>query len=358
MPVSQERMQSALGEIMQNSPIQEAKYAQIITTQEERDEAAMPERLMIYPRQLVTFPNHPFYIRDDEDMSKLKESIMNSGIRTPIEVIHTGATNERGEDTFYIVAGHRRTHVARQIFPEDHRLEVRIHNMTMDEAIVAMTESNLLTRENILPCERGNALRMEVEARERIFNPNNKSYPKNVKTRDLLGETYHMTGRNVQRYIRLSYLISELQTLIDENKIGMVTGVELSYLSEKEQHDVWDEMELTAFEHYPNKAQAVAMRKLSKAGTLDMDAVVDILEVEKPNQVDHIRYVPRKQELLKKIPAHLKPEEWKDKDFSDFIEKAIEYYAGSLQEQHIQETAEHLQEMNRNRKPWERERSI
>ena len=188
MPVSQENMRSALGKITQDSKIQEAKYAQIITTQEQRDEAAMPERLMIYPRQLVTFPNHPFYIRDDEDMSKLKESIMNSGIRTPIEVIRTGEKNERGEDTFYIVAGHRRTHVARQIFPEDHRLEVRIHNMTMDEAIVAMTESNLLTRENILPCERGNALRMEVEARERISNPNNEKYPKNVKTRDLLGE--------------------------------------------------------------------------------------------------------------------------------------------------------------------------
>ena len=86
MPVSQENMRSALGKITQDSKIQEAKYAQIITTQEQRDEAAMPERLMIYPRQLVTFPNHPFYIRDDEDMSKLKESIMNSGIRRRMSV--------------------------------------------------------------------------------------------------------------------------------------------------------------------------------------------------------------------------------------------------------------------------------
>lgn len=355
MPVSQESLRSALGEIMQDSKIQEEKYAQIITTQEQRDETAMPERLMIYSRQLVTFPNHPFYILDDEDMKKLKESIMHSGIRTPIEVIRTGEKNEHGEDTFYIVAGHRRTHVARQIFPENHRLEVRIHNMTMDEAVVAMTESNLLTRENILPCERGNALRMEIEARERISGrPENGTTARNVRTRDLIGEIYNMNGRNVQRYIRLSYLIPELQKLVDESKIGMVTGVELSYLSEKEQRDVWDEMELTAFEHYPSKAQAVSMRKLSKAGTLDMDAIVDILEVEKPNQVDHIRYVPRKKDLLEQIPAYLKPEEWKDKDFSNFIEKAIEYYASSLQEKHIQETAEHLQEMNRNRKPWER----
>ena len=104
MPVTRKNLRSALGEIMQDSPIQEEKFAQIITTQEQRDEAAMPERLMIYPRQLVTFPNHPFHVRDDEDMSKLKESIMNSGIRTPIEVIRTGEKNERGEDTFYIVA--------------------------------------------------------------------------------------------------------------------------------------------------------------------------------------------------------------------------------------------------------------
>ena len=311
MPVSQENMRSALGEIMQDSKIQEAKYAQIITTQEQRDEAAMPERLMIYPRQLVTFPNHPFYIRDDEDMSKLKESIMNSGIRTPIEVSRTGEKNERGEDTFYIVAGHRRTHVARQIFPEDHRLEVRIHNMTMDEAIVAMTESNLLTRENILPCERGNAFRMEMEARDRISAKCNTGVV--VKSRDVIGDKNGMKGRQVQNYIRLSYLIQELQKLVDESKIGMMTGVELSYLTAKEQRDVWDEMELTAFEHYPNKAQAVAMRKLSKAGTLDMDAVVDIMEVDKPNQIEHVRYVPRKEDLLEQIPAYLKPEEWKAK---------------------------------------------
>ena len=352
MPVSQENMRSALGEIMQDSKIQEAKYAQIITTQEQRDEAAMPERLMIYPRQLVTFPNHPFYIRDDEDMSKLKESIMNSGIRTPIEVIRTGEKNERGEDTFYIVAGHRRTHVARQIFPEDHRLEVRIHNMTMDEAIVAMTESNLLTRENILPCERGNAFRMEMEARDRISAKCNTGVV--VKSRDVIGDKNGMKGRQVQNYIRLSYLIPELQTLIDDNKIGMMTGVELSYLTAKEQRDVWDEMELTAFEHYPNKAQAVAMRKLSKAGTLDMDAVVDIMEVDKPNQIEHIRYIPRKEDLLEQIPAYLKPEEWKDKDFTDFIGKAIAFYASSLQEQHAQEIADRMQEANRNRKPWER----
>lgn len=352
MPVSQENMRSALGKITQDSKIQEAKYAQIITTQEQRDEAAMPERLMIYPRQLVTFPNHPFYIRDDEDMSKLKESIMNSGIRTPIEVIRTGEKNERGEDTFYIVAGHRRTHVVRQVFPEDHRLEVRIHNMTMDEAIVAMTESNLLTRENILPCERGNAFRMEMEARDRISAKCSTGVV--IKSRDVIGDKNGMKGRQVQNYIRLSYLIPELQNLIDDNKIGMMTGVELSYLTAKEQRDVWDEMELTAFEHYPNKAQAVAMRKLSKAGTLDMDAVVDIMEVDKPNQIEHVRYVPRKEDLLEQIPAYLKPEEWKDKDFTDFIGKAIAFYASSLQEQHAQEIADRMQEANRNRKPWER----
>ena len=105
---------------------------------------------------------------------------------------------------------------------------------------------------------------------------------------------------------------------------------------------------------YPNKAQAVAMRKLSKAGTLDMDAVVDIMEVDKPNQIEHVRYVPRKEDLLEQIPAYLKPEEWKDKDFTDFIGKAIAFYASSLQEQHAQEIADRMQEANRNRKPWER----
>ena len=354
MPVTRKNLRSALGEIMQDSPIQEEKFAQVITTQEQRDEAAMPERLMIYPRQLVTFPNHPFHVRDDEDMSKLKESIMNSGIRTPIEVIRTGEKNERGEDTFYIVAGHRRTHVARQIFPEDHRLEIRIHNMSMDEAIVAMTESNLLTRENILPCERGNAFRMEMEARDRIEKRNSNGVGTYVRSRELIGQKNGMKGRQVQNYIRLSYLIPELQKLIDDGKIGVITGAELSYLTEKEQNDVWDELELTAFEHYPNKAQAIAMKKLSAAGTLDVNAIVDIMEVEKPNQIEHIRYVPRKKDLMEQIPAYLKPAEWKDKDFTDFIGKAIAFYADSLREQHAQEIADHMQEAVRQRKPWER----
>ena len=209
--------------------------------------------------------------------------------------------------------------------------------MSMDEAIVAMTESNLLTRENILPCERGNAFRMEMEARDRIEKRNSNGVGTYVRSRELIGQKNGMKGRQVQNYIRLSYLIPELQKLIDDGKIGVITGAELSYLTEKEQNDVWDELELTAFEHYPNKAQAIAMKKLSAAGTLDVNAIVDIMEVEKPNQIEHIRYVPRKKDLMEQIPVYLKPEEWKDKDFTDFIGKAIAFYADSLREQHAQE---------------------
>lgn len=358
MPISRENIFSALSEITRDSETEKAKYEKIITTQAQRDEAALPERMLVYPRQLVTFPNHPFYIREDEDMSKLKESIMHSGIRTPIEVVRTGEKNEKGEDTFYIVAGHRRTYVARQLYSEDHRVEIRVHTMSMDEAIIAMTESNLLTRESILPCERGNALRMEVEAKERIAGrPGTGEQAKNTRTRDEIGAAYNMTGRNVQNYIRLSYLIPDLQHLVDDGKIGMTTGVELSYLSEKEQNLVWDNLQLNDFEHYPSKAQAIAFRKRSKEGALDIDAIVEIMDVPKPNQIEHIRYVPRKDELLEMIPAYLQASKWKDEDFSEFITNAIIFYANKLMQEHPQKVQEEseLQPIDRhNRDSYEK----
>lgn len=354
MPVSKDNIRSALHEITKESNAEDAKYGDLITTQEQRDEAAMPERKMVYLRQLIEFPNHPFHVRDDEDMQKLRESVTKSGIRTPIEVIPTGEKNENGEDTYYIVAGHRRRHVAQQIFPADQkRVEVRIQNMDMDEAIIAMTESNLLTRENILPCERGNAFRMEMEARERILGRPGADGRKSTQwTRDEIGEKHNMTGRNVQNYIRLSYLIPKLQQIVDNGDIGMKTGVELSYLTEKEQRLLYEELDLNDFEHYPNIAQAKQMRKLSKEGTLDMDAIVDIVEVPKANQFEHIRYVPKKEDLQSKIPAHLKPENWKDKDYEAFIEQAIEFYARSLEEQRQQEMTQQRQMPHR--KAWER----
>lgn len=323
-------------------------------SQAQRDEEAMPERKMVYLHQLMDFPNHPFHVRDDEDMQRLKESVIKFGIRTPIEVIPTGETNDKGEETYYIVAGHRRRHVAQQLFPEDQRVEVRIQNMNMDEATIAMTESNLLTRENILPCERGNAFRMEMEARERITGrAGNNRVVASSKSRDEIGEKNGLKGRQVQNYIRLSYLIPELQEIVDNGDIGINTGVELSYLSPKEQHQLYEELDLTDFEHYPNLAQAKQMRKLSKEGKLDMDALVDIIEVPKPNQYEHIRYVPKKEDLRSKIPAHLKPEFWKDKDYEAFIEQAIAFYAKSLEEQHQQEQSQ----QNTSpipRKAWER----
>lgn len=353
MPVSRESLKAALYEVTKESAVEDAKYEKIITTQEQRDEATMPERKLVYLRQLIDFPNHPFHVRDDEDMQKLRESVTKSGIRTPIEVIPTGEKNEKGEDTYYIVAGHRRRHVAQQIFPSDQRFEVRIQKMDMDEAIIAMTESNLLTRENILPCERGNAFRMEMEARERILGrPENSRTVVASKYRDEIGEKNGLKGRQVQNYIRLSYLIPKLQQMVDNGDIGMKTGVELSYLTEKEQNLLYEELDLNDFEHYPNTAQAKQMRKLSKEGTLDMDAMVDIVEVPKANQFEHIRYVPKKEDLRSKIPAHLKPEKWKDKDYEAFIDQAIEFYARSLEEQHQQETSQ--QKQMPQRKAWER----
>ena len=352
MSVSKENIWNAVEEITRDSEVERAKYAQIITTQEERDEKQMPKRKLVYLRQLCPFPNHPFSVKEDADMQSLRESIQISGIRTPIEVIPTGERNERGEDTYYIVAGHRRAHIAEQLYPESQRIEIRIQNMTMDEAIVAMAESNLLTREIIRPCERGKALRMEVEAKERINGRPKAGHhpePNAVRPRDEVGEAYGMTGRNVQNYIRLSYLIPELQNIVDDGKLGMTTAVELSYLSEKDQNQVWDNLYLNEFEHYPSKAQAVALRKKAKSGELNIDDVVRIMDVPKPNQMEHIRYTVRKEELVEKLPAELQADTWDEKDFSAFIEKAVTFYADTLmQEQEEKEKEQEEMEIDWN----------
>ena len=348
MSASKENIWNAVEEITRDSEVERAKYAQIITTQEERDEKQMPKRKLVYLRQLCPFPNHPFSVKEDADMQSLRESIQISGIRTPIEVIPTGERNERGEDTYYIVAGHRRAHIAEQLYPESQRIEIRIQNMTMDEAVVAMAESNLLTRETIRPCERGKALRMEIEAKNRIGNRGKTGMADN-KTRDKVGDTYGMTGRNVQNYIRLSYLIPKLQGIVDDGKLGMTTAVELSYLSEKDQNQVWDNLYLNEFEHYPSKAQAVALRKKAKSGELNIDDVVRIMDVPKPNQMEHIRYTVRKEELVEKLPAELQADTWDEKDFSAFIEKAVTFYADTLmQEQEEKEKEQEEMEIDWN----------
>lgn len=335
---------------MSGKPASLASTLDFTKSQQQRDEEQMPKRLMVYPRQLQEFPEHPFHVREDEEMITLRNSVMKYGVRTPVEVIPTGKQNENGEEMYYIVSGHRRTHAFASTHNVDARMEVRVMNYSFDEAVIAMTEGNLLSRESIRPCERGNAFRMQMDAMDRI-NGSNKNQVKGT-TRDIIGEKNNMTGRQVQKYIRLSYLVPDLQNLIDDGKIGMTTGVELSYLTEAEQMNLYDEIVLNDGKHYPSKEQAKQMRKLSKDGKLDIDAIVEILDREKPNQLEHFRVSFRVEEIQERIPDQLKSKNWGQKDFEAFIHDAMDYYIKHLNASRQQE--ESRTEQAHTDMPWDR----
>lgn len=342
-----ERMQH----LMQTAknPSSDPIIAKVVTTQQERDEAQMPQRQLAYPRQLLEFPEHPFHVREDEEMETLRNSIMKYGIRTPVEVFPTGEKNEQGEDTYYIVSGHRRTHAFSSTHSVDARMEVRVMTYSFDEAIVAMTEANLLSRENIRPCERGNAFRMQLEAMERIHGKKTAA----GRRCDIIGEKNKMSGRQVDKYIRLSYLIPDMQTIIDDGKVGMTTGVELSYLTADEQQAIFDEILLNDGRHYPSREQAKQMRKLSKDGKLDIDAIVDIMAQEKPNQMAHYKISFRTEEIQQRLPAHLKSKSWGQKEFEAFVEDAIDCYIKQLNQTRQQEES---QQQSQPVRAWERSR--
>lgn len=331
-------------------PADNPNIGKVVSTQEERDEASLPPRKLVYSRQLLEFPEHPFPVRDDEDMRKLTESILKNGIRTPIEVIPTGETNELGEDTYYIVAGHRRRHVAETIYDSEKRLEVRIQNLTLDEATVAMTESNLLNREKIPPCVRGKALRMQIEAMERLNGSRNNTVK--GKSRDIVGEKNNITGRQVQKYIRLSYLIDDLQRLVDEGHIGVTTAVELSFLPENEQTTLYEEMSLNDFQHYPSTAQAKQLRKFSKEEKLDVDVVEEIMAEKKPNQLEHVKYSVSRERLEQAAPKFLKAEKWNAEKYREFITEAILEKFQRMEQEHQQQQQQEQAEKNfRNKVP-------
>ena len=303
------------------NPADNLNISKVVTTQEERDEASLPQRKLVYQRQLLEFPQHPFPVQDDEDMQKLTESILKNGIRTPIEVIPTGNQNEYGEETYYIIAGHRRRHVAELIYDPEKRLEIRIQNLTFDEATIAMTESNLLSREKIPPCVRGRALRMQIEAMGRI-NGSHKNEAVGT-TRDIIAKDQNLSGRQVAKYVRLSYLIDDLQNLVDSGSIGITTAVELSFLTKSEQTLLYEEMDLNDFQHYPSTSQAKQLRKYSKEGSLDIDVVQEIMAEKKPNQQEHVKYSFSKEKLEDLMPDFLHTEKWNTVNYNDFIYEAI-----------------------------------
>lgn len=224
--------------------------------------------------EIQPFNNHPFTVTDNEDMVKIVESIGKVGTITPV------IARPLSDGGYELISGHRRLEACRKLGLKT--IPVIVRNMTDDEAVIAMVDANL-QREHILPSEKAFAYKMKLEA----ISHQGKACGQVVhKSRDTISETD--SGRQVQRYIRLTKLIPQLLKLVDVERIAFSVGVELSYLTEYEQEDLFEAIELE--DKTPSLAQAIQMKKLSQQGELDTEIINKIILADKPNQKEKISF--------------------------------------------------------------------
>ena len=260
--------------------------------------------------KLESFENHPFFVKDDKDMTELVNSIRLSGILNPLIVREKAGA-------YQIIAGHRRAYAAKILG----LMEVPCIKKTMtdDEAVIAMVDSNL-ARETILPSEKARAFKMKLDAlKHQGISTSAQIEPKysNRRTRDTIGREMGESGANVQRYIRLNELIPELLNLVDIGNLGFNTAVELSYLHVDTQKDVWAAIEVSG--NYPSGAQAKEFRSLHKEGALDLNRVLSVLTKGKK---DTERLV-----LSSKILYQYFPKSYTPREMEAIIEKLLAKWA-------------------------------
>ncbi len=268
--------------------------------------------VVIPVNKLHGFENHPFKVLDNEEMNTLIESIQHLGIITPLTV----RPLENTEDEYEVISGHRRLHAAVKAGLES--VPAFIFAVNRDEAAIMLVDNNL-HREHILPSEKAFAYKLKMDA---LNHQGRTCGQVGHKSRDDISDTE--SGRQVQRYISLTNLIPELLDMMDEGKIALSVGVELSFLDDERQYDVLNACEEN--ENTPSYAQAVEMRKLYKNGELDCDYVYEIMAREKANQRITVK-IPQDR-LSGKIPSGYNAQQTED-----FIVKAVEYYHQHLQKQ-------------------------
>ena len=273
------------------------------------------EKVCTVPISLIDdFADHPFQVRDDEDMELLIQSIDNNGVLNPVILRKNG-------ERYELIAGHRRKHACLRLGISG--IPAIVRELSRDEAVVEMVDSNL-QREHILPSEKAYAYKMKMDAMKRkAGRPKENSRPlvEDFSTADIIGQDTGESGRQIQRYIRLTELIPELLTMVDEEKIAFRPAVELSYLTEDEQRDLLETIE--SEEATPSLAQAIRMKNLSKVGKLDMDTIFAIMTEQKPNQKEKIK-IP--MERLEQFFPRGMPQ----KQIEDTIVKALTLYQKHL----------------------------
>lgn len=290
-------------------------YDELFMNDAERKENKLPRIYDIPLSEIDDFPDHPFKVKLDEDMDQLVQSIKERGIITPVTL------RPKEDGRYEIVSGHRRRKACELAGFDTVKAEVR--EMTRDEAIILMVESNL-QRSIILPSEKAFSYKMRLEAMKRQAGrpSQNNSSPVGIDLRgkqslDVLGEEVGDSRNQIHRYIRLTELIPELLDLVDEGRIAFRPAVELSYL-QKEEHSALLE-QISYADATPSLAQAIKLKRFSQDGKLNNEVIESIMSEEKPNQREKINI--KYAEARRFIPASVPYEKT-----GDYIMKALEYY--------------------------------
>ena len=287
------------------------KLDDFFTTQEERDEQRKEKIEELDISLLDTFKNHPFKVINNEDLSKLKNSININGVLEPIIV-------RKKDDRYEIISGHRRKYASELLGLKT--IPCFIRDMTDDEATIYMVDSNM-HRETILPSEKAKAYKMKLDALSHQGKSLGQLVPKQ-DSRDKVGEEAGESGRQVNRFIRLNELIPELLDKVDNKEIAFNPAVEISYLTKSEQEMLLEAMDYS--DATPSHAQTIILKKLSQDGKLTNEKIMDMMSEEKPNQKSKIKISEDK--LRSAIPKSVRVD-----NYEDFIFKAIDYYSKHLE---------------------------
>ena len=279
----------------------------LFTTQAERDDAKLERVKNIPLDELHPFKNHPFKILNNEEMERMIESIRKVGTITP------ALARPLPDGGYELISGHRRLAACQVLGIET--MPVIIREMSDDEAVIAMVDANL-QREHILPSEKAFAYKMKLEAIKHQGITSRQVGEKLLSVTQVSKESDD-SERQVQRYIRLTYLIPELLEMVDDGKIAFNPAVEISYLEQSEQRVLLNAMELN--DCTPSHAQSIRLKKLSQEGVLQDQTIYDILAEQKPNQQEQYKF--KREDIRKYFP-----QSYTDKQVCDTVIKLLEQW--------------------------------
>ena len=280
---------------------------ELFSSQEERDDAKLERVKEIQLNELHPFKEHPFKIQNDDEMKRLMESIQKFGTLTP------ALARPLPEGGYELISGHRRLAACQVLGIET--TPVIIREMSDDEAVIAMVDANL-QREHILPSEKAFAYKMKLEAIKHQGITSRQVGEKLLSVTQVSKESDD-SERQVQRYIRLTYLIPELLEMVDDGKIAFNPAVEISYLEQSEQRVLLNAMELN--DCTPSHAQSIRLKKLSQEGVLQDQTIYDILAEQKPNQQEQYKF--KREDIRKYFP-----QSYTDKQVCDTVIKLLEQW--------------------------------